>query len=439
MSGTNSQQNVYIAVRATTATEVVAATDDRAQDRSPGFGAFRHLGFRVYFAGMLVRGTAVWMQLVSLPWAAVEAGASAGELGVITALQFLPTLVISPIGGVMADRWDRARILLLTQVGSALQGLGLSLVVLADASSIPVLALFAVTFGTLTAIELPVRQSFVPDLAPEAEVTSAVSLHSTAWNTTRFIGPGAAGIVIATYGVAASFLVSAVGAALVTISIAWLARHPVHARPRDGVRHGVRSALRDGARFAFGVPRIRAAIVMASAGNILGIQVFLTLAPLFVASELGLGGGAFGALMAAWGGGAVLASYVVTIAARDRRRWMERGSLGLAISVAVFGRLDAAAPAFALAGILGFMQIALIQNAILTVQLGTPDALRGRVLGLYTTVFQGTGPAGAVIGGLAAEAIGLRDALLFAAVALAVVWAVVAVTMRPAGPPAPGR
>jgi MFS family permease len=397
-----------------------SSTQDGRRDPggTAGFRALRHQGFRVYFAGMLLRGTAVWMQMVSLPWAAVELGAGPAALGVIAGLQFLPTLIISPLGGVLADRYDRARILIATQMGSVIQGLGLFALSVSDSTSLPALAMFALSFGVLTAVELPVRQAYVTDLVPRSEVTSAVSLHSTAWNTTRFIGPALAGLVIATLGVAASFLLSAFAQIAVTASLLWLSRHEVHRLPAVVQTKGVLRSLLDGARFAMAEPRIRTTIVLATVGNILGIQVFQTLAPLYVNDLLGLGGGAYGVFMALWGAGAVVASYVVTIAARNRRRWMVGVALGLAAALGALSRIVWPELAFLIAFLLGFTQIALIQNAIITVQVITPDEYRGRIMGLYTTVFQGTSPIGAFVAGALGEAIGVRGAMTVAAVAL---------------------
>ena len=399
--------------------------------RTEGFRALGHADYRLYLGGMLFRGTAVWMQLVSLPWLAVELGAGPAELGLVVGLQFLPTLVISPLGGVLADRMDRSRVLTITQIGSALQGLGLFWLASSGAATIPALLAFAFSFGVLTAIELPVRQAYLTELVPSDAVSSAVSLHSTAWNTTRFIGPGLAGIIIATLGVAASFLVSAVMAALVAISILWLERHRFHPPRQAQSTSGVLSSLSDGAKFASGEPQIRWALILVTAGGIFGIQSFQTLAPLYVSDALGLGGGAYGAFVAVWGGGAVAASYVVTLMAHgDRRIWLVGGAAGLSLLLAFLAWVGSAPVAFAAVVLLGFAQISLAQNAMVTVQIAAPDEMRGRVMGLYTTVFQGTGPFGAFIAGWLGSVIGVRWAMFAMALVLGVIAGMAAVALR---------
>ncbi len=371
---------------------------------------------------MLFRGTAVWMQLITLPWAAVALGASPGTLGLIVGLQFLPTLVVSPVGGVIADRLDRGTVLISTQIGSFLQAGILSLLVASDSASLATLAIFALTFGILTAIELPVRQAYVAELVPREVMTSAVSLHATAWNTTRFIGPGLAGACIATLGVAVSFAASSLIAIGVTASMVYLERHRFHRAERIAPKGSVLESMIEGARFAVAEPRIRWALVFVVAGGILGIQSFQTLAPLYVSDSLGLGGGAFGAFMALWGGGAVVAAYVVTLLAHgDRRPWLIGGAGGLAVLLGSLSVIGSVGLAFGVVILLGFFQIALVQNALVTVQVAAPDAMRGRVMGLYTTLFQGTSPFGAFAAGWLAELFGVRGAMAIGAVALGVV------------------
>ncbi|MCC6617818.1 MAG: MFS transporter [Chloroflexi bacterium] len=400
-------------------------------ERSEGFRALSHAGFRVYFGGMLLRGTAVWMQMVSLPWLAVELGASPAQLGLIAGFQFLPTLVISPIGGVVADRVDRGRVLTLTQLASVAQAIALAIVASSGGATIPLLAAFALSFGVMTAIELPVRQAYVAELIPRADLTSAVSLHATAWNTTRFIGPGLSGLIIATAGVEACFLASAAAAFAVTVSIIWLEHHRYHRVERTPTNAGIIESLVEGARFAAREPQIRWALLLVTAGGVLGIQVFQTLAPLYVSEALGLGGGGFGAFIALWGGGAVIASYVVTAMARgDRRPWLVGGMLGMAALLGLLAVLESPPLAFGSVIALGFCQIALAQNAMVTVQSSTPDALRGRVMGLYTTLFQGTSPFGAFLAGFLGEVIGIRGSMASGALALGSVAVIGAFALR---------
>jgi MFS family permease len=408
-----------------------SATDPTARRRSDGFRALRQPGYRIYFAGMLIRGTAVWMQLVSVPWFALQLGATPAQLGLVVGLQFLPSLFLSPVAGVVADRLDRARVLLTTQTGAFLNAGAFALFAVTGHGSLLFVALLALVFGMLNAIELPARQAYLTELVPKADVTSAVSLHATAWNTTRFIGPGVAGLLIATVGVAGAFAASSVMAIGVAGSVLILDRYR-HALPAPtGKRPSILASLAEGARFSFQEPRIRWPLVYIAATGMLGIQAFQTLSPLYVSRELGLSGGAYGAFMALWGGGAVAAAYLVTMFARgDRWPWLIGGGAGLAALLGVLAVVGSPVAAFVVVIALGFAQIAVVQNALVTVQQAAPDAMRGRVMGLYTTIFQGTSPFGAFFAGWLAELVGVRLAMATGAALLGLVVLAGAIAVR---------
>jgi MFS family permease len=407
-----------------------------AASRREGFSALRHRGYRIYFAGMLGRGTSVWMQFIAIPWVAVERDASPIEVGVVSACLFLPTIVVAPFGGVVADRMNRSAVLIATQLGGAVHAVALALLVSAGVMDIPLLAVFALLFGVLSAAELPVRQSYLTDLVPPEEISSAVSLHATAWNITRFLGPGVAGLLIATVGIEACFGVAAVACVLVAVSVLVLRRFDRHRRPLPAHEGSVLGALGDGVRFAIARPRIRWALVLLSSGGVFGIQAFQTLAPLYVSQTLRLGGGAFGGFMSAWGAGALAGAFAVTLFARgDRQRWLLVGAASLAALLAALSFTSWPPAAFAIAAGLGLAQISLVQNAMITVQQSTTDEFRGRVMGLYATVFQGTNPLGAILAGALGGTLGISGAMFVGAVGLGAI-ALAAAYFQPTREPA---
>jgi predicted MFS family arabinose efflux permease len=165
--------------------------------------------------------------------------------------------------------------------------------------------------------------------------------------------------------------------------------------------------------------------------GVLGIQTFQTLAPLYVTDVLGLGGGGYGAFIATWGAGAVVAAYVITAIARgDRRRWLGAGSLVLAGALLALAVTTSVPVAFAIAFVLGFAQISVVQNAMITIQVAAPDALRGRVMGLYTTIFSGVSPVGAILAGAVAETAGVASTFVLAGLGLATVGVIGAIGLR---------
>ncbi len=389
---------------------------------SEGLVALRHRGYRIYYYGMLARGIGAWMQLVAIPWLAVELEATPVELGIVTACLFASTIVIAPFGGVLADRVNRDAVLILNQLASLAHAAVLFALVTTDSLTIGVLAVLALVFGLLVAIELPVRQAFLTELVPPDEVTSAVSLHATAWNVTRFVGPAIAGLLIGTMGVASCFVVAGIASLAATASQALLTRFRHHRRPRPPLAEGVLTALGAGVRFVVREQRVRWAMAILAAAGILGIQAFQTLAPLYVADVLELGGGAFGAFMSAWGAGALVAAFAVTVLARgDRAQWLIGGLAALSILLAALSVITWAPASYVFAALLGFAQIAVVQNSLVTVQLASTDEVRGRVMGLYTTVLQGSIPFGALLAGALASLFGVSGAMLVGAIGLALV------------------
>lgn len=389
---------------------------------SEGLVALRHRGYRIYYYGMLARGIGAWMQLVAIPWLAVELEATPVELGIVTACLFASTVFIAPFGGVLADRVNRDAVLILNQLASLAHAAVLFVLVVTGSLTIGLLAVFALVFGLLVAIELPVRQAFLTELVPREEVTSAVSLHATAWNVTRFVGPAVAGILIGAMGVASCFVVAGIASLAATASQIALTRFQHHRRPRAALTESVMTALAGGLRFVVSERRVRWAMAILAASGILGIQAFQTLAPLYVADVLDLGGGAFGAFMSAWGAGALVAAFAVTVFARgDRIRWLIGGLAALSILLAALAVVAWAPAAYVFAALLGFAQIAVVQNSLVTVQVASTDEVRGRVMGLYTTVLQGSIPFGALLAGILAAAFGVPGAMLVGATGLALV------------------
>jgi MFS family permease len=177
--------------------------------------------------------------------------------------------------------------------------------------------------------------------------------------------------------------------------------------------------------------RIRWPLVLVAAVGILGVQAFQTLAPLFGTVELGLDPGAYGLYIGVWGAGAVLAAFFVTaFVSGDRRPWLIGATIVMSALLGVIALNDIVAVAFVLAFGLGFCQILLIQNALISVQEVVPDPLRGRVMGIYTMVFMGSSPIGALLAGWLAELTSVRAAMLLGAAGLAMVGATAAVALR---------
>jgi len=407
------------------------ATPTEERTHSSGFGAFRYAGFRIYFVGMLVRGAAMWMPLVAIPWLAVEAGATAAEIGAITAVFFLPTLFIGALGGVLADRAERRNVLIMTQTSAAILSALVFLLVVSQTASLLTLGLAMMGFGALIAVEVPVRQAFMIELVPRSEIASAASLHATSWNVTRLFGPVLAGLLIATVGPGAPFALAAVVSIVVAVSVVWMDRYRDATRHRGTSTKSVAADLREGLEFVLGEPTVRWSFLLVAAIATFGISSFVTLSPLFATEDLSLGAGGFGAFVGASGAGAVTAALLVTAFVKgDRRPWLVLGAGSMALILALMSLVDILALAFVLAFLMGASQIMVAQNALVSVQQATPDDKRGRVMGLWVMVFQGASLFGAILAGWLAELAGVRGVFFISAVVLALITIAVAVGLR---------
>ena len=406
-------------------------TERPRRARLHGYRALHHPGFRIYFVGMLFRGAAMWMPLVAIPWLAVELGATAAEVGLVTGFFYLPTLVVGPLGGVLADRVDRRNALVAAQLVSAALSFAVFLMVLGGAQSFPTLMVASFGFGLIISVEVPIRQSFMTELIPRSDLSSATSLHATAWNFARLLGPLVAGVLIATFGSASPFIVAATASALVAGSFVWMDRYREQGRARHDRTHSVMSDLRAGIRFVNGNPVVRLSMVSLFAAATFGLATFTTLAPIYATGELGMGAQGYGAFLGASGAGAFVAALIVTTFAHgDRRNWLIGGMLAIAALVAGVGLAQSSAMVYLFAFLLGGAQIALGQNALVSVHAATPDDLRGRVVGIWVMVFQASSLIGAFLAGIVADLLGVRAAMLAGALALGLVGLVATAAIR---------
>ena len=399
--------------------------------RLRGFRALRHPGFRIYFAGMIFRGLAMWMPLVAIPWLAVELGATAAQVGIVTGFFFLPTFFVGPLGGVLADRVERRKVLIVSQLFASALSAVIFLLILSGSQTLPMLAAASFGFGLLIAVEVPVRQAFMTEMVPMRDISSAASLHATAWNSTRLLGPVLAGVMVATIGAASPFVFAALASLVVSASFLWMDRYREPGRQRADSSHSVLSDLRAGASFVLHEPVVWLSLVLIWAAAMLGMSTFTTLAPIYVQDEMGLGADGFGAFLGASGAGALTAALLVTTFAHgDRRTWLGASVMAMAVLVAGIGLARSTEVVFVLAFLLGAAQISLAQNALVSVHSATPDVLRGRVMGIWVMTFQGSSLFGAVLSGWLADLFGVRSSMLIAALALGLVGSVAILAIR---------
>ena len=382
---------------------------------SPGLrqmtGSLRVRNYRLFASGQVVSLTGTWMQTVAQDWLVLDlSGNSAFALSLVVALQFAPVLMFSLYGGLLADRFDKRRLLLAVQTVMAVLALVLGVLVMSGAVRLWHVYALAFLLGVTNALDTPVRQAFVSELVGHELLPNAVALNSATFNSARIVGPAVAGLVIAWVGVGPAFLLNAASYLAVLVG---LARMDPAALLRGDRVVRARGQVREGLRYVAGRPDLLMAIVLMGVVGTIGMNFHLTL-PLLARTEFGVGPEAFGLLWTAFAVGALSGALVGT---RRRHRPPATALLGFA---AAFGALEVAvafAPTFVVAAIIlvptGAFLIGHNNAANARVQLGADPLLRGRVMSLYILVFLGGTTVGSLLTGAISEAFGVRAALVF--------------------------
>ncbi|HVF03512.1 MAG TPA: MFS transporter [Frankiaceae bacterium] len=382
---------------------------------------FRSLSIRNYryFAGgQLVSLTGTWMQNVAQDWLILDLTDRSGTaLGITTALQFLPMLLFGLWGGVIADRSNKRRIMIITQSMQGVLALSLGVLVVTGVVQTWMVFGFAFALGMTTAFDLPARQAFVVEMVGPKDVTNAVGLNSATFNSARIVGPAIAGLMIDHGGTAPVFFLN--GASYLAV-IYGLTR--INEAELFGGRRVERAKgqLRAGLTYVRGRRDLLLPIVLIGFIGMLGLNFQITLA-LMARNEFNQGAATYGRLSALLAGGSLVGALLTA----RRERPTQRVLLGSAIAFGVLETALGFMPNIVWFSILlvptGFAVITFTSTALSTVQLGADEAMRGRVLALYALVFVGGTPFGAPVIGWLGEHVGPRSTLVVGGVGSLVV------------------
>jgi predicted MFS family arabinose efflux permease len=375
-----------------------------------GLRALNHPPFRSFFLAQLVALVGSWMQTVSQAWLVLQLTNSPFRLGLLGTLQFGPILLLSPLAGALADRWPPRRLLIVTQAALAAQALALALLVATGHVRYWQIALLALVTGLANTLDAPARQSFVMRLVGREGLMNAVALNSASFNAARIVGPAVAGLLIAQFGVVPAFVVNGLGFTVVLATL--LSGGDPGTLSRAG-RSSIRRDIGDGLRYVVQTTHLRALLGILFVVS-LCVFNFTVYVPLLARTVLHLGPEGFGFLMAALGAGAVTGALLFGARANPE------SGIGLllgAAAVACAGLVGlsavrhfwAAVPMLFVTGFAGIVTVTACNTAI---QLGAPDELRGRVMGLYTWVSAGVFPFGSILVGATSERYGVSRALL---------------------------
>ena len=372
--------------------------------------ALRSYNYRCYFLGQLVSMAGTWMQQIAMSWLAYRLTGSAALLGTIGFASQLPILLFGALGGVWSDRFDRRRVLLWTQSLSMIQALALALLTWKGWINAPLLVLLAFGLGCINALDMPARQSIAVKLVDDKDdLPNAIALNSFMMNSTRFVGPALAGFLIALTGEVVCFLLNALS--YLAVILALLA---MHWRPQaaQGERQETWAALRQGVDYCRGHRPIRSLLLIVAAVSFF-ITPYGVLMPLVTREIFGGDARIFGLLVGFGGVGALGASlYLASRAGVDELPRTLAFSVPLAgVALTAFILSPSLFLAYPAVMLLGFCTIVTVAGSNTLIQFHVSDALRGRVMALFSIAFLGVAPLGSLAIGLVAEALGVRITL----------------------------
>ena len=372
------------------------------------FSALRHRNYRLYFCGQVFSLIGTWMQIVAVGWLVLRITNSPLLLGVVTAMETLPSLFFSLVAGAIADLFDKRRIAIVTQSLAACQALALGLLVATGHASfwnIFALALFA---GIVNAFDLPVRQSLIYDIVGVEDLLNASALNSVVFNIARITGPAIAALIIERSGEAANFFANAVSYLFVVAALAAMRTERV-AVPDDAHTMLLRRSL-EGVAYVTRHPLLSRLFVTLIVFSIFGFN-YVLLMPVVVKLELHRSAGALGLLLSSLGAGALLGS--LALAGRGRGRFSSLSAMSFVFpaSVIAFSLAKTLPSAALLVAVLGFSMVQFVVRFTTFLQTEAGDEMRGRVLGLYNMLLMGLSPLGSLQAGALAERFGASTAL----------------------------
>jgi len=384
------------------------------------FRSFSVFNYRVWFIGALVSNVGAWMQATALSWVVLTqlTDNDATAMGITMALQFAPPLLLVGLTGLVADRFDRRKLLFVTQGSLMLLGLIIGVLLLTGSMNLWTMYAFAFALGIVAAFDNPTRQAFVSDLVARENASNAVALNAASFNTARMIGPAVAGLVIVAVGTGWVFLVNALTFLAMLIALSLIRSAELVPRPK------LHSAARmaDGLRYVGSRPDLVVTFIMVFLLGAFGMN-FPILAST-MALEFGQNADGYGVLSSILAIGSLAGALLA--ARRDRAR-LRLVILGLGL-FAVASVLSAAMPVYiayaATLMLIGFSTVTTLTTANGYVQTTTEPALRGRVLALYMAILMGGTPFGAPIVGWVADAFGPRAAILLGAAAALIAFGV---------------
>lgn len=381
--------------------------------RASAWAALRHRNYRIFWSGQMVSLAGTWMQNMAQAWLVLELTGSPFLLGLLGASQFGPFLLFSLLAGVAADRFSKHRLLILIQLILLVLALLLGTLTWLNLIQYWHVLIIAFLVGTANAFDLPVRQSFYVELVGRDDLMNAIALNSSIFNGARVVGPAAAGLVIVYYGIEACFFLNAASFLAV---LAGLLLMRVDGAVMEG-KGSVFFNIREGLDFIKVTPAVYYPMALMAVMSIFAMN-FQVLIPAFARIVLEQDASGFGFLMSAHGLGALLGSVGLAFVSHGgpRRFLLISGALGLCLFQLLLAPVRLYYPAIFLMALIGWSMVTFTATVNATIQMAAPDAIRGRIVSIYSLVFVGFIPIGNLISGFLARQWGAPAAMALGAV-----------------------
>ena len=366
--------------------------------------ALRHRNFQLFFSGQLVSLTGTWMQTVAEAWLVYRLTHSALLLGAVGFASQFPVFLVAPVGGIVADRKNRHKVVICTQIASMVFDSMLAVLTLANVVQVWHVFVLAILMGIVSAFDIPARQSFLVDMVGKEDLMNAIALNSSMFNGARIIGPAIAGILVAKIGEGWCFAANGVSylAVLAGLFMMHVTKPTALAKSGSPLAHII-----EGFNFARRTAPIRAILILLGLVSLVAMP-YVVLMPVFADKVLHGGARGLGILMGATGVGALLGA--LTLATRTGvkglGRWVAFSCAGFGLSLFLFSFSRSFWLSAAILLPVGFCMMLQMSSSNTLIQAMVPDHLRGRVMALYSMMFMGMAPFGALIGGATADRLG---------------------------------
>ncbi|ARZ68454.1 MFS transporter [Streptomyces sp. HU2014] len=385
-----------------------ALTESLTKNKGGTFSSLRIRNYRLFATGQVVSNTGTWMQRIAQDWLVLGLTGSSAAVGITTALQFLPMLLLGLYGGVIADRYPKRLLLLITQVAMGFTGLALAVLTLSGHVEVWHVYVTALVLGLVTVVDNPARQAFVVEMVGPDDLRNAVSLNSANFQSARLVGPAVAGVLITAVGSGWAFLLNGLSFVAPVVGLLLMRTselHKVERAPRG------KGQLREGLRYVAGRPDLVWPIVLVGFIGTFGFNFPIWLTA-YVNDVFHAGAGTYGLLNTLMAAGSLVGALLAARRGNSRLRLL----VGAALLFGVLEITAALAPSFwvfaALLAPIGMCGLTINVTANSSLQMATDPAMRGRVMSLFMMVFMGGTPIGAPLVGYVTDVYGARVGFL---------------------------